>query len=72
MQNKGLCRSKEIYFALSIRTLLYSTKDVVANWIKIWENHGCEGMSSLDFLSDQISWHLADNRIIKTVYEDRS
>jgi|GEM_PF-1902847 len=47
--------------------ILYNTKDGGANWINIWENTDYENIRCLNFVSEQIGWALADNKIIKTV-----
>ena len=63
------------YYFLDLQTgwvitnegVLFNTKDKGANWQKIWENTDYKNILCLSFISDQIGWALADNKIIKTI-----
>ncbi|OPZ89367.1 MAG: Ycf48-like protein [Firmicutes bacterium ADurb.Bin419] len=62
----------QVGWVITHEGILYQTKNGGANWIKIWESTGYENIWCLNFVSDQIGWALADNKIIKTVNGGRS
>lgn len=59
--------NSKVGWVITSEGILYNTKDGGANWINIWKNTAYENIRCLNFVSEQIGWALADNKIIKTV-----